>query len=100
MKLTDYIEKKKIELVEKEGFRKAELINIEKCKMSRNIISTIFDIGIGQEKTNTEIEIEEVDRSKLDDTKIDAIEVVFDVVKPRCRKPVRYSEYVREVKNK
>jgi len=94
MKLCDYIEIKKEELTTVNGFRSAELNNLGRCKISKNIKSCVFAIG-QPEKFDMDIEIEEVEKSNLTDEQIDVIEVAFNVVKPRCRKPIRHSVYVR-----
>lgn len=93
MKLSEYIENKKVELVSVNGFKSAELKRLDNCQVSQFITSCIFDFTI--HKIDTEIEVEDFDRKTLGDNKIDCIEICFNVVKPRCRKPVSHSIYVK-----
>lgn len=97
MTLSDWIENKKSELVEQNGFRSIELRSIEKCVLTRNSTKTIYDIGVSQDNINTDIQVKEVIRNELTDREVDGFEVVFDVVKPRCRKETRHRVYVMPV---
>ena len=80
MKLSEYIENKKNELVTVEGFKSAELKRLDNCQISQFMTSSIFDFTV--KKIDTSIEVETFDRQTLGNNKIDCIEVVFNVVKP------------------
>lgn len=94
MKLSDYIENKKNELVTVNGFKSAELKRLDNCQVSQFITSCIFTFG-AETKIDTSMEVEDFDRSTLGNNKIDCIEISFNVVKPRCRKPESYRTYVK-----
>ena len=92
MKLQTWIKNKEQQLVNENGFRSASLDGLNNCQISQFMTSTIFDFT--NTKIDTDIEITEVNRNTLGNQKIDAIEVTFDVVKPRCRKSSTYRLYV------
>lgn len=93
MKLSEYIEKKKVELIAINKFKSAELKRLDNCQVSQFMISSIFDFTVT--KIDTAIEVEEFDRQTLGNTKIDCIEITFNVIKPRCRKPESLRTYVK-----
>ena len=93
MKLSDYIEKKQNELVTVNGFKSAELKRLGNCQVSQIMTSSIIDFTIP--KIDTSIQVEEFNRQELGNNKIDCIEICFNVVKPRCRKPISHREYVK-----
>lgn len=96
MKLKEWIDNKCKELIDSKIFKDATLRRIDKCQISANITSSIFEIGY-VEPINTDIQVEEVNNRKELLEKIDALEVVFDVIKPRCRKSERYTLYVKPI---
>lgn len=93
MKLSEYIENKKVELVAINGFKSAELKRLDNCQVSQLMTSSIFDFTVT--KIDTRIEIEEFNRQTLGNNKIDCIEITFNIVKPRCRKPESFRTYVK-----
>ena len=96
MKLQEWVNNKCKELVDSKIFKNATLKRIDKCQISASITSSIFEIGY-TEPINMDIQIEEVNNRKELLEKIDALEVVFNVVKPRCRKPERYALFVKPI---
>jgi len=96
MKLNELIESKSVELVENKTFKSIALRNVGVCTMSPYSIGRIYSLCGDDEKVNMEIYVQEVTCSELT-KEINAIEIIFDVVKPRCRKSVRHSLFVREV---
>jgi len=96
MKLNEWIEKEKDNLVESEKFKSVTFNRVEPCTLTSYSIGKTFNIGGDDEQTNMGINVQEVDRKEIKD-EINAIEVIFDVVKPRCRKSNRLSLYVQEV---
>jgi hypothetical protein len=93
MKLSEYIENKKVELVAVNKFKSVEFKRLDNCQVSQFMHSCILDFT--DTKIDTSIEVEEFDRTKLGNTKIDCIEITFNVVKPRCRKPESLRTYVK-----
>lgn len=97
MKLLEWIENKKKELITTGGFKSAEVKYIDNCKVSTNITQSIFDFGSTKKIDIDNIEVEDFNRSELGRNLIDAFEVTFNVVKPRCRKPVSHRLYVKVI---
>jgi len=64
--------------------------------MSSYSIGRIYSLCGDDEKVNMETYVQEVTCKELTE-EINAIEIIFDVVKPRCRKSERFSLFVREV---
>lgn len=96
MILSEYIENKKVELASVNGFKSAEFKSLNKCEVSQFMTSCIFDFT--NSKIDTSIEVEDFDRQSLGNNKIDCIEICFNIVKPRCRKPESFRTYVKIIK--
>jgi hypothetical protein len=96
MKLNEWIENKKVELVNTNGFRSAELKRLNNCKISSVMTQHIFDFG-EKKIIDQNQEVEEVKRNEIGVNLIDVIEVTFNIVKPRCRKPESYNIYVKSI---
>lgn len=97
MKLSEWIENKKNELVTIGGFKSAELKRIDNCQVSATMTSSIFSFGEAKKEIDVNTEVEDFNRSKLGMNLIDAFEVTFNVVKSRCRKPESHRTYVKVV---
>lgn len=93
MKLQEYIEKKEKELVA-EGMRTAKLRTYFDCEISRESVAYMLFTST---KLALDVEVKEIDRKALNKELVPATLVDFDVVKPRCRKPVRMSFYVQTI---
>lgn len=96
MKLQEYIQSKEKELV-RSGMREAKYKTHYDSEIGRN--SEAFML-FARTQPSLDVEVEEIDRSKLPNdynTLIPAIIIDIDVVKPRCRKPVRKSFYVKTI---
>ena len=96
MKLNEWIEKENNKLVESKKWRSVIFKEVEPCKLTSCTIGKIFNIGGKEEQINMDINVQEVNKKEING-EIDAIEVIFDVVKPRCRKPERLRLYVQEI---
>lgn len=101
MKLADYIESKKEELV-RDGYKSAKHKRATKESIEKDGYLYMRSISIDSDYfkgVDLDMEVEEftnADKSNMSDgEKITIISVDFDVVKPRCRKPVDYKAYVR-----
>lgn len=88
MKLSEWIKNKETELLHSEGFRVAELYDMNKCKITLYSTATMYELS-GDTYINTDIEVYEVNRKELGNKEINGIEIAFNVIKPRCRKPSR-----------
>jgi len=95
MKLNEYIVKREIELVE-EGNRSAKYRSLNEATLKVGYTTIMLDLTSFENKLDENIEIEPVDELTVEKP-IDVIELNFNIVKPRCKKPVYYSEYVRIV---
>jgi len=95
MKLQEWIDNKCKELVDSKTFKDASLKSVDKCQISNCMTSQIFDLW-KRETIDMNTEVEDVIRRELQG-EIDALEVVFNVVKPRCRKPERYVQFIKVV---
>lgn len=95
MKLSEYIASTEKQLVASNGYKTAKYKSINDCEMSVNMIGTVFDFS--KKEYNMNQEVEEVIRKKLGASKIDAYQVAFDVVKPRCRKAEAVYGYVKPI---
>lgn len=99
MKLQDYVEMKKQELLAS-GMRSAEFRSATKCEIGRHCVSFMLFTA---ETAPMDANVEEVTKEYRDtltdrsDGMIDAYDVTFDVIKPRCRKTTMKSFYVYEV---
>jgi hypothetical protein len=96
MKLNELIENKSRELVENKTFKSVKFRNVDACTMSPNTIGRIYSFCGDEQKIYTETDVQEVTCKELT-KEINAIEIIFDVVKPRCRKSNRFSLFVREI---
>lgn len=97
MLLKDWIEKKKAELLTSKQYRSVEFRDVEKCQITRNMTSKSYGWLAEREVLNQNAEVEELNRLTLGSKEIEAIEVVFDIVKPRKRNPDKLRFYVREI---
>ena len=88
MNINEYIESKSKELVDNKTHKSVTFRSIDVCTMSPNSIGRMFSFCGDGEKANMELNVQSVSCKELHE-KIDVFEVVFDVVKPRCRKPER-----------
>lgn len=96
MRLGDFIEKKKAEIMES-GMRSVDFDTAYECEIGKHSVSFML---FSAEKVPEDTEVEEVNRSVLPDdysSRIPAITVTFKVVKPRCRNAVRQEFYVKAV---
>lgn len=95
MKLNEYIEQKKVELAN-EGMRKVEFKRARECEVGRNSISFML-FTAANAPTDAEVtEITANERMALPEREmIKAYYVDFDVVRPRCRKPVTETFYIK-----
>jgi len=98
MKLNEWIENKEEELVNNKTYKSVTFSSIDVCTMTPYSIGRIFSLCGDDEQANMEANVQQTSCKELyGEDKIDAFEVVFDVVKPRCRKPERLRLYVREI---
>ncbi|HEY5587506.1 MAG TPA: hypothetical protein VIK86_00965 [Candidatus Paceibacterota bacterium] len=88
MKLNEWVEDKKSELLENKTYKSVEFARVDKIKISSNMTSQCFNIGMADEKINMDIEVENFERNKIVG-EIAGVEITFNVIKPRCRKPER-----------
>lgn len=88
MKLNEWIENKKSELLESKTYKSIDFVRVDKIEISSNMTSQCFNIGMVDEKINMNVEVENFERNKIVG-KIDGLEITFDVIKPRCRKSQR-----------
>lgn len=93
MKLSEFIENKKQELISVNGYKSAEFKSVDNCEISQFMTSSIFDFG-QVKKIDLETEVKDFERSTLGNNTIKAFEVWFNVIKPRCRKPETYRTYI------
>lgn len=98
MKLGDYVESKKAELL-KGGYRQVELKRAEECKIGKHCTSIMLFTA---KQIPLDAEVEEVDRSTLpdgygDNSTVPGVQVTFEVVKPRCRKETWEYFYIKAV---
>jgi hypothetical protein len=98
MKLNEWIENKKNELLLSKIYKSVEYDSVNKVEISLNMTSETFNIFAPCEKINTDIEVDNFQRNKIVG-KIEGLKVVFNVIKPRCRKPERLYTYVKILNN-
>lgn len=96
MKLNEWIENKKNELLSNKTYKNVEFVEVDKVKISSCMTSEIFNIGMADESIDMEIDVGDFERKNIVG-KIDGLKVVFNVIKPRCRKPERLRLYVEIV---
>ena len=96
MQLNQWIENKIKELLDNKAFKSVTFRDVDTCTVSSYMTGRIFYFGASKPQINMDINIEEFNRKELTG-EIDALEVSFNVVKPRCRKSERFSLFVREV---
>ena len=92
MKLNEYIEMKKEELL-KNGMRSAKFQSAHEYEIGRCSITFLL---FGSKEAEADAEVEEFDRTALADGEtVDSYGVSFAVIKPRCRKAVTETFYVK-----
>ena len=96
MNINEYIESKCKELADNKTYKSVTFRSIDVCTMSQNCIGRTFSLCGDDAKVNMETYVQPTSCKELHE-EISAFEVVFDVIKPRCRKPERLRLYVREV---
>ena len=94
MKLNEWIENKKNELLETKKYKSIEFIRVDIIEISKNMTSQCFNIGADDEKINLDTQVEDFERNLIIG-KIKGIEITFDVIKPRCRKSIKLRENVK-----
>ncbi len=100
MKLQTWVDNKANELRLEQKCREVKFTQVKPVKMSSTMIQESFSLFGEDQKISLEVEIEEIDRSKLpktynSDEYMDAVKVVFEVLKPRKRKSQREYFYVQ-----
>ncbi|HBF77164.1 MULTISPECIES: hypothetical protein [Clostridium] len=95
MLLKEWIENKKNELTESKAYKSVSFSHVSNVEIERNMTSEIFDLNRKQE-IPMDTEVKDFVRSELT-TKIQGLQITFEVVKPRCRKPEKLYLYVKVV---